>query len=513
MKDHDKKKDLIESEDPAAIEEGTEPEEIAKFTFSDNSESEETELTMEKIFSKKYEDMTEEEKASIDNLKKEMARGLSNLAASITPSLTAFSESINKSMGAMMQNVGKVVSDMMPHLQALQAFMTENEDILSDLEAWEKKARDNGVEPDDLLPYEFIEWVRHFQEMEEKSRPYFMVPSTPLTKLAKQIVNNPTRIQSTRKGRIQRKDLQLTDSSILIYSGNGQQLTIELANIKNLFSGKIRNGAKVLTFLCEKMNGQNYAETTFFSLQELVDNGIYKNKNTAYKGLKTNLDTLAAVSIEGVIVKYEGKKEKEVRHRKAHLVAERDISWNICSVTFPPIMREGMKFITILPRWSYTLSDTAFMLLDYIYTLARQRSIKVKNDGFFTLSLEAVRAHLGLPSIEEAGKDPGKRIKNIIEGALEEIEIARDQADSISSNEDHNIKSLLITPIFDYGTDSVKEYLKGYLKVELDEEAQEYMNKRALEHEKKLLKRAKEGEKQRKAALAAPQKEPVKSKK
>jgi len=509
MSDQEEKKDQA----PPEEDEGSR----SKFEFKEDEQSTNRKLTIELLETVGYEGLTDEEKKQVDELTAQVTTELSSFAVkmgeSISKGLGSFTEQMAGTTSKVMEGFSSLMEGLMPAMKAISEFLEENKDILDDIEHWEAEAKKRGVDIGHLMPYEFVELVRQWQALEEQVKPYFPVPSTPLTKLTKQILNNPHRVQSTKKSRIQQKDLKLTDSRVITYTGKDQQITIELENIKNLFSGKARNGAKVFTFLCQKLNEQSYKEITHFSLSELVDNGIYKTKNTAYKGLKNILDTLYSVSIEAVVTEYQGGNKKEVRNRKARLIAERDVTWNLCQVSFPPIMREGMKHITILPQWSYTLSDNAFMLLDYVYTLARQRTIDVKNKGYFTISLEAARIHLGLPTIEEAGKDPGKRIKNVIESALEEIEAARDIADKEKDNAEEARKSLLITPIFDYGTDSTKEYLKGYLKVELDENAQEYMNKRAIEQEKKLALREKAAKKEEaKAALKAAHKVPIKDK-
>ena len=168
-------------------------------------------------------------------------------------------------------------------------------------------------------------------------------------------------------------------------------------------------------FFLQKTNEQYRQEKTTFLLQELVDLGIYANKDSAYRGIKTITDKMMNMHIEGIMIEYEGGKKKERRNIKAALIAQRDISYTACHISLPPIIRENTKYITILPEWNYRLSENGFMLLDYIYFLARQNAEKIKKEHIFTISLEAIRVRLGLPTPEKAGKDPKRLILEPIE--------------------------------------------------------------------------------------------------
>ena len=83
----------------------------------------------------------------------------------------------------------------------------------------------------------------------------------------------------------------------------------------------------------------------------------------------------------------------------------RTVTYNRCTAMLPPIIRNYAAYITILPRWGYALqSENAYMLLDYIYYLARQNTDKIQERGYFTINLDTIRQHLGLPSPEEVQK-------------------------------------------------------------------------------------------------------------
>ncbi len=337
----------------------------------------------------------------------------------------------------------------------------------------------NGSLPDvyeDVLKdiYHGIDWS--LLETHLTKLPYFSLANSSTTHVAKSILNNPTRVVSTRKGQITKNEHYLTKDSTVTYKGNDSTLTFTIERTRELFSKRIQNGAKVFNFLLQKLNEQNFREHTTFQLSEIVDNGIYANKDSAYRGLKNVLDKMGAISIEGIVTEYEGRKKKEVRNVKARLVAQRDISYNSCTVVLPPIIRERFTYITILPRWSYLLNENSYMLIDYIFYLARQNTEKIKEQGYFTVSLDAVRAKLGLPEPEEV--HTGNYIQRIIEPiekAITEIEEAQEGAE------------VKITPCFKKAYTNIYEYLEGYLKIELDSIAMEYMEKRAIEIEEKRI--------------------------
>lgn len=311
-----------------------------------------------------------------------------------------------------------------------------------------------------------------------KSKPtiegeYRPKPNNATTLLVSKALNNPARIGSTKQGQIEQLQDYLTKDTIVTYKSKDATLTLTLERTRELFLKRIQNGAKVFNFLLQKLNEQNMGEITTFQLQELVDAGIYANKESAYKGLKKVTDKMMSIYIEGSVTKYEGRKKQEVSNAKAVLVSQRDISFNQCKISLPPIIREATFYITLLPTWSYRLNENSFMLLDYIFYLARQNASKIIKDGHFNIKLESIRIHLGLPTPEEAGKDPKRLIFEPIEKAIEEIEDAR---------KDTNIK---ITPYYDHNYKHISEYLDGYIQIELDQQAYDYMNQISQRQEKK----------------------------
>ena len=320
---------------------------------------------------------------------------------------------------------------------------------------------------------------------------YIFLPNNSIHQLIKQTLNSPQKVAAVKKGIISTQRNTITEDISITYNGqDGSIVTIELARAKELFKGRVRGGAKMYNFFLQKTNEQYRQEKTTFLLQELVDLGIYANKDSAYRGIKTITDKMMNMHIEGIMIEYEGGKKKERRNIKAALIAQRDISYTACHILLPPIIRENTKYITILPEWNYRLSENGFMLLDYIYFLARQNAEKIKKEHIFTISLEAIRVRLGLPTPEKAGKDPKRLILDPIEKAIEDIEDHRDGTD------------IKITPMYNPDYKNIHEYLKGYLKIQLDTKAEAYMFKIAKDKEKEIKQAEKRKEKARIIAQA-----------
>ena len=315
---------------------------------------------------------------------------------------------------------------------------------------------------------------------------YIFLPNNSIHQLIKQTLNSPQKVAAVKKGIISTQRNTITEDISITYNGqDGSIVTIELARAKELFKGRVRGGAKMYNFFLQKTNEQYRQEKTTFLLQELVDLGIYANKDSAYRGIKTITDKMMNMYIEGIMIEYEGGKKKERRNIKAALIAQRDISYTACHISLPPIIRENTKYITILPEWNYRLSENGFMLLDYIYFLARQNAEKIKKEHIFTISLEAIRVRLGLPTPEKAGKDPKRLILEPIEKAIEDIEDQRDGTD------------IKITPAYNPDYKNIHEYLQGYIEIQLDNNAEAYMFKIAKDKEKELKQIEKRKEKAR----------------
>ena len=304
---------------------------------------------------------------------------------------------------------------------------------------------------------------------------YNTLPSSAITNVVKRFMNSPTRLESQKSGQISSEEHYYTGDLTITYKGKDEQCTLSIDQFREYFSKRVQNGAKIFNFLLQKLNEQNYEENTAFQLSDLVDAGIYANKDSAYKGLKNVLDKLMHVHIEGKIKFYEGRKRKEAFNTKTVLVASRTISYTQCIVTLPPIIRNFSRYIAILPQWAYSLqSENAYMLIDYIYYLARQNTEKIAKQGCFNIGLDTVRAHLGLPAPDNIRNSRySQQIIEPIERAVTDIE---------DRQEGSEIK---ITPVYKADYKNIHEYLDGYLEIRLSGQAFTYMKQLAVKKEKK----------------------------
>lgn len=324
-------------------------------------------------------------------------------------------------------------------------------------------------------------WKYHLQNVQ--SQEYSTLPSTPVTKGIKQILNNPTRISTSKNGEMTTKSHYLTGDIIINYKNCNNDLLFTLEKAKELFTQRAQKGPKVFNFLIKKLNEQNYRENTVFLLSEIVEAGIYADKRSAFRGLEKIFVKMYSISLEGKSSCYKAGKKQITDTAKSRVISSYRTTFNDCHVSFAPIIREAVPSLTILPDWANKLNENSYMLLDYIFYIARQNTIKIKQTGKFNISLNAIRAHMAFPTPEEVKNSMyDKLIKTPIMDAIEEIENARPNTD------------LKITPYYNIDG-NIHDFLAGYLEIELDEQAQLFMTQRALAKEKEEKQKQKRIEK------------------
>jgi hypothetical protein len=97
-----------------------------------------------------------------------------------------------------------------------------------------------------------------------KDLTHLTIPTTALTNVLKQFLNNPQRLESPRRNRITVEEHYLTKDAIITYKSDDAEYKLTVERIKELFVKRVQNGAKIFNFLLEKLNEQNYVETTEF---------------------------------------------------------------------------------------------------------------------------------------------------------------------------------------------------------------------------------------------------------
>lgn len=319
------------------------------------------------------------------------------------------------------------------------------------------------AEPDIFLASVFyVLWEEYGNKNnEEIPKEYSNISNTEAGKLIKKILHSPTKLESYRKSAlIQDYDDRLEIMNIT-YKGNnknGETYTFSIENFKTLFSRQVRNGAKVFTYCLKIQNEQHRSELTF-SLSDFVgEDAPYSSLDSAYRGLKNIFSKLQKIVITGE--SYVNGKLKRII--SSPIIAIYDVSYTTYKVTLHPYFASSPYF-TFLPNWAFALQDKEFMFVDYIYNLARQHTKDIKESGGFNISLEAIRIHLGLPSVKDTQKHTEKII-NPIDDAIEKIEDIQRAMGRI----DFIIKPMNIS------YKNISEYLKGYLRIELNKETTQY---------------------------------------
>lgn len=240
---------------------------------------------------------------------------------------------------------------------------------------------------------------------------------------------------------------------------NGSTLVVEISQADKYLSKTNKTFTKALLFTLQKMTAQNFPLEVGFSLQELVDLGMYSTTSNANRAIKEFFNQQKQTTLSGTVKK--GK--KTVSEEGGVLFYHYRIKNGY--VTLSVNENFNMEFIanyfTVFPRFAYALSNNAFSLVRYIFFLARQNTKAIKEKGTFTISLEAVRENLGLPSVEEV---KNRRYRQLIiepiETAIEEIEKA---LETVPEAKEYGFTITLCGT----ETTSIKEWLQGFLEIGL----------------------------------------------
>lgn len=214
---------------------------------------------------------------------------------------------------------------------------------------------------------------------------------------------------------------------------------------------------KLFCFLLAKAAQQHFNPVIKFSLQELVNIGMYSNITNARAGFKNHILAVQSLQLGGEIKK--GK--KNVKQESGVLFYHNDIDQNIVSVS----VNENFdieflaSYYAPLPAWAFAVSDNAFEILLHIFTKARtERSTN------FTVSLALIRDKLALPTKEEyaaKGKkfNAGQFVKKPIIAAVDAINAA------IEINKVEDIK---VKPHYIINDRNLEEWLiNGYIEIDI----------------------------------------------
>lgn len=306
---------------------------------------------------------------------------------------------------------------------------------------------------------------------------YSMVTNSALPSLLMRILNNPNRIVGRGVTVI---DGLIDGEQRIEFKSKDELATIGLANFMAVFNKQVRNGAKALKFFLEKATDQ-HTSVPVFSLSELVNRGIYTTEKNAYTGLKNIIGKLLNIKIhtewtETVKNEKTGKKESKKTAYGGTLIGEYIISTSRpCKVSIHTgLYILSRQYFTVFPAWGWALPDQAFILLDYILYVARQRTEEIKdsfdeNGGKFEIKIDTIREKMGLPTPKDAGYRHQQLIIDPIETAIVAIEDMQNK---------NGLPEITITPVYDE-TGKIADFLEGYLEIGLKGKVYDYMATRA----------------------------------
>jgi len=298
-------------------------------------------------------------------------------------------------------------------------------------------------------------------------------------------------------------------------SNRGDKHIITITNADVLLKKNNRHIKKLLPFTLQKMQQQSFPSKVAVDLEELVSLGMYSTTDNAWRGLSA-----FAKAMENIDIHW----QRKVTTRKAtkngdkattttveeggvliyHRKRRQNIGYLSVNEEFPiaALARE----YTVFPSWAYALPIKAFDLALYIFYVARMQKDDILNTGGFNLSLQAIHERLGLPTVKEVetkmNRKYKERIRQPIEEAIEAIEEAVSQSDAAGK--------FFITPMTNDDAD-IKEWLQGYIRIDLKEEyaatfrtIADHKQKKIEAAEKAKIKAIAEAEAKKEAEKSAP---------
>ena len=287
--------------------------------------------------------------------------------------------------------------------------------------------------------------------------------------------NKPSGLEGLRKY----ADELNTDSrnkAIVMHRGTGttQQAKIELQRneavmtityeIDKFLKNANESTQKIFYFLLCKMihhydaeTGKLSTNTIEFRIDELIEVGIYKIQQSAYKGFDETMKALESIRVDYKnTVTRRGRKPAYSDFGGGHIFARHDKKGGTAFVVLGDSdqweLKKNFSFLfaqyTILPEYAFKLSQKSFNLLSYVYARARQNSDEIHFDTLIQ--------KLNLLNPEET--------KNITRDIIEPIDKAITEIEDIC---DGKIKFELI---IDESLKLSEQIKKGYLKIYLNED-------------------------------------------
>ena len=216
---------------------------------------------------------------------------------------------------------------------------------------------------------------------------------------------------------------------------------------------------KLLLFLLAESNCQGNPDKLGFPLKVLVNAGLYSTVNNARRGLTAFMEFQRHISIE--------QADKNGTYHGGALFTACDIKSNYVTLTRSTAVDFLSDYFTFLPSFAFSLSDGAFVLLHYVFSLARQKTAQIAEKGGFTLFLRGICERMELPPPDNVpNRKYRERIRHPIESAVSEINAAA------VGFVDGTLALEIVAP-----DGRIHEWLDGYLKIQMDGAYAESFNK------------------------------------
>lgn len=221
---------------------------------------------------------------------------------------------------------------------------------------------------------------------------------------------------------------------------------------------------KLFMFFLNKTVNQGFPDIMNFSLNELVEIGMYTRASSARTAVVAFARTQGLIKIERTYKKnYKRKKETVFVHSDAFFSCiETDSKVVLCRPNNELISLAVCSEYTILPRFSFSLSNNGYLLVWYIFYLSRQNLLNIKEKGFFTISLGSIQCQLGLPSVRCIRNREYK--KQIIDPILLAIHEVQDAFVNFDEAPDLHVSIEVHT----CSTSNIEEWLNGYITIYMD---------------------------------------------
>lgn len=262
-------------------------------------------------------------------------------------------------------------------------------------------------------------------------------------------------------------------------SRSGQILELTFMNAEKMQGKGVK---KCFAFLLTKSNEQHFNPVISFSLNELVERGMYSDSNNARRGLKAALDTLQNIKFSGTIKK--GKNKSIVQAEAGVLFYHYKIKNSSVEVSVNENF--NIEFIAayyaLFPQFAYALSNSnAFDLCEYIFMQARTNSQAIKDKSSLTISFKKIREILALPEESDIeNKRNWKPKQYVIDPILSAIE------DLTTEAAKSKYKDFEITAVYDPDYKNLSEFLEGYIKITFKGEVYSSLIKIAEQQEEKI---------------------------